>query len=80
MTPREQIQRIINDPAASDLLRFICMKNLHRDPIQAANELAVAAEVFAALADETLLGVFPNADDGDKPVAVRVLPDGTLAI
>ena len=46
MTTVEKITRTINDPAASDLLRFICVKSLSRDPVDAVNDLEYAAALF----------------------------------
>lgn len=48
-----EINRTINDPAASDLLRFICAKSLGRDPVDAVNDLEYAAELFRKRLGET---------------------------
>ena len=40
MSTVEKITRTINDPAASDLLRFICAKSLARDPVDAVKASA----------------------------------------
>jgi hypothetical protein len=49
-----EIERVIADPAASDLLRFLCAKYLSRDPVDAAGELAYAARLFGQRADAML--------------------------
>ena len=46
MTTLERINQTINDPSASDLLRFICAKSLSRDAVDAVNDLEYAATLF----------------------------------
>ena len=49
MSIRDKIKAIIDDPTASDLLRFICAKSLNRDVLDAAYDLELAADLFAQL-------------------------------
>ena len=53
MSTVEKITRTINDPAASDLLRFICAKSLARDPVDAVNDLEYAAALFREHLEDT---------------------------
>ena len=84
----KQIEAIVHDPSASDLLRFLCAKNLSRDPCDAASELEIAAGLFGELASARLTemrGLLENAQtlemaETGEQVVVHVLPDGTLAI
>ena len=49
MSIRDKIKAIIDDPTASDLLRFICAKSLNRDVLDAVYDLELAADLFAQL-------------------------------
>lgn len=54
--PEREVDRILRDPAASRPLRRVLQDWLARDPVDAASDAAVLAEVLGRRADALLEG------------------------
>ncbi len=58
------IDDILNDPEASDWLKHALRSALERDPVDAANDAEILAQVLEARA-ERMLHIWPDDDGGD---------------